>query len=347
MSYFNRKNMNRIDRTLSILLLLRGGRAVSAANLARRFEVSVRTIYRDIEILGAQGVPIYSEMGRTGGFRLHEGYFLPPVALGAEEAITLILGLLILKRLRVAPFPAEAETAERKLMAALPADTRDRVSRAGRFIGFESVPADLLHREDDNPEVPRSSPGTETAVVGLFLRSILDRSRVRLRYSASSREEAPYAEVEPYAVLWDRDRWYLAGRKTAGNGELRMWRADRVSDLKRGPSLKPTRNDFDVAELLERKWMRGAMVRWTLNNPARVAMTGRQAGLLKRDWYYGSAVFSEEADGRVVMTYGESYPEAATELVRWLGPGAELLEPKEWRPLVVEELRIMLATHLK
>ena len=68
--------MNRLDRALGILLVLRTGATVSAAELAQRFEVSPPTIYRDIEALGAIGVPVYAEMGRAGGFRLVEGYFL-------------------------------------------------------------------------------------------------------------------------------------------------------------------------------------------------------------------------------------------------------------------------------
>lgn len=333
--------MNRIERLLDMVLLLRDGRPVSAASLARRFGVSVRTVYRDIESLGLQGVPVVAEMGRTGGFRLAEGYFLPPVSLRMEEATTLLLGLLLLKRLRVVPFPDEAENAERKLMAVLPAETRDRVSRAAKFIGFEQAPADLLHREpDDLRSRDPASVTAEGASVGLFLRALLERSRLRLRYGAAG--EGAYLDVEPCAILWDRDRWYLAGRKDGDEGKVRLWRADRVVDLRRGTAMRPTRDDFDVAELLERTWMREAMKGWTLRHPARVALGAAQAELLKKDWYYGAADFSAGKDGRTIMTYGESYPESAVELIRWLGPGAELLEPAEWRALVAADLRAML-----
>ena len=61
--------MNRFDRALAILLLLRQGKTLSATALAHQFEVSSRTIYRDIETLSAVGVPVFAEMGRAGGFR--------------------------------------------------------------------------------------------------------------------------------------------------------------------------------------------------------------------------------------------------------------------------------------
>jgi predicted DNA-binding transcriptional regulator YafY len=102
--------MNRLDRALGILLLLRGGKAISATDLSTRFEVSTRTIYRDIETLSSLGVPVYAEKGRVGGFRLVEGYFLPPVMFSVREAISLVLGLSLLRNLRASPFAAERET---------------------------------------------------------------------------------------------------------------------------------------------------------------------------------------------------------------------------------------------
>lgn len=72
------EHMQRFDRVLGILLFLRSKQSVSAAELARHFEVSVRTIYRDLETLSAVGVPLYAERGRQGGVRLLQGYFCHP-----------------------------------------------------------------------------------------------------------------------------------------------------------------------------------------------------------------------------------------------------------------------------
>jgi predicted DNA-binding transcriptional regulator YafY len=348
MSYFPAIAMNRLDRTLGMLLLLRGGRIVSAAELSARFEVSIRTVYRDLEALSALGVPIEAEMGRTGGYRLREGYFLPPVTLAPEEAVSLLIGLLLMRRLRVAPFPAEADFAERKLLAALPEETRRLVERASSLIGFEPVPADLLHPEREDPlSRPRGmEDDAEALVVGRFLKAALSRSRVSLRYRSPYRaSDEPPREVEPRGVLWDRDRWYLVGDVEVRPGEPRMWRADRVEEIHPGPSMRPTRGDLDLGGLLGRKWLEKAMERWRETGAVRIALSAEQAALLRRDWYYGHARFEERLDGRVEMSYGESMPEAAAALVRWLGPGAELLEPAAWRPIVAAGLREMLAAH--
>jgi predicted DNA-binding transcriptional regulator YafY len=293
-------------------------------------------------------------MGRKGGFRLRDGYFLPPVTLGPEEAASLLLGLILMKALRVMPFPKEADFAERKLLAALPPETREAMEKAARFIGFERVPADLLHPERGDPQLPGQAEGgardgAESAIVGTYLRALLSRSRLMLAYRSPYRETEAPREVEPLCLLWDRDRWYLVGRpaepKQRGAAAIRHWRADRVLSLGPGRSMPPVDAGFDAAELLGRRWLRAAMELWRAESPARIAMRPEQAERLRRDWYYGNAVFETAGDGRTVMSYGEFRPEAAVELVRWLGPGAELLEPAEWRSLLASSLRELLSAH--
>src|SRR4051794_16844349 len=136
--------MNRFDRALGILLLLRSGSSRSAADLARRFEVSTRTIYRDVETLGLVGVPVYAERGRDGGFRLVDGYFLPPVMFSRAEAVSLLLAVTMLRSLRSRPFAADLETAEEKLLAAVPKDLREVLSEARKVIGAEAAPGDAF-----------------------------------------------------------------------------------------------------------------------------------------------------------------------------------------------------------
>src|SRR5262245_58773094 len=197
--------MNRLDRALGILLLLRGGKALSAAELSRRFEVSTRTIYRDVEMLAAVGVPIYAEMGRAGGFRLVEGYFLPQVMFSVGEAVSLLLGLTLLRRLRARPFAAELEVSEQKLLAAVPDQLRAALAHAQQIIGFERPPADLFHPERADSEAPVADADEGTAV-SVFLRAILDRKTVAFDYRSPYGGSADHIVATPLGILWDRDR---------------------------------------------------------------------------------------------------------------------------------------------
>src|SRR5207237_7163274 len=116
--------MKRFDRALGILLILRSQRTVSAQMLAERFEVSTRTIYRDVESLAELGIPVYAEMGRNGGFRLLDSYFMPPVTFNFGEAMSAILGLAFLQSMRVRPFPLDLETAQRQRISTMPETIR-------------------------------------------------------------------------------------------------------------------------------------------------------------------------------------------------------------------------------
>jgi predicted DNA-binding transcriptional regulator YafY len=82
-----------------------------------------------------------------------------------------------------------------------------------------------------------------------------------------------------------------------------------------------------------------------LEAPVKIQLTPAQAERLQQDWYYRHARFDQIAEDRVLMIFGEDNYEVVLELLRWLGPGAELLEPQKWRRLLRDELHQMLATY--
>jgi len=338
--------MNRLDRALAILLLLRSGKTASAVDLARRFEVSPRTIYRDVERLGAIGVPVYAEMGRQGGYRLMEGYFLPPVMFSVGEAISLVLGLASLRRLRARPFAAELETAEQKLLAATPDHLRATLARARQVIGFERPPVDAFTLElAQTSAASETVEGDEGQVVTVFLQAMLEGREVALHYRSPYRDAPSRSSVNPLGLLWDRDRWYLVGQRAGQKGETRLWRADRVLTIRPRSKAAEAEGHFDAATLLGRKWLGEAMRQWIQEAPVTLRLARRQAERLKQDWYYQHARFEDLPDGQVLMTYGETKREYVFELLRWLGPEAELIEPKAWRAELREDLTRMLTCY--
>ncbi len=339
--------MNRFDRALAILLLLRGGKTLSATELAARLEVSTRTIYRDIETLSAVGVPVFAEMGRAGGFRLLAGYFLPPVMLTTGEAVSLLLGMTLLRSLRATPFAAELERAEQKLLAAVPDHLRTVLMEARTIIGFERPPDDLFHPEPQRPAAPDTAPSTfdEGETVTIFLQSVLDRRTVLLDYHSPYGGRQDRFIVAPLGLFWDRDRWYLAGIRAGGGDSVRLWRADRVRAIAPQTLTVEPIPAFDVRDLLDRAWLRRAMDQWRAENAVTIRLTARQATRLRADWYYRHAHYETLPGDRVLMTFGEYNREIVLELLRWLGPGAELIEPHAWRTTLKEELAAMLAQY--
>jgi predicted DNA-binding transcriptional regulator YafY len=336
--------MQRFDRILGILLFLRGRQPISAAELARRFEVSSRTIYRDIETLSALGIPVYAERGREGGFQLLEGYFLPPLMFSIKEGVSLLLGLTLLRSLRAKPFAIDAETAQQKLLAAVPDKLQAILAEAEKIIGFEKPPTDIFHPEPaEPPDLPVES--VESRTVSLFLEAILERAALTLRYRSPYSGKTIVYVVEPLGLFWDRDHWYLAGAPVEPIQPVRLWRADRVVEIERQAAMLAQPAEFDIRTLLGRNWLKSAMERWRQQTPVKIYLSAAQAERLQQDWYYRHARFEPITENRVMMTFGEDNQAVVLELLRWLGPEAELVEPAEWRELIREELRRMLANY--
>ena len=345
--------MTRIERGFAILLLLSDGSLIAATDLARRFEVSVRTIYRDVEMLSATGVPVYAERGASGGYRLLEGFFMPPISFNRGESVAVLLALALARALKVPPFAAALESAERKLVAALPSHLRPLLAETRRLIGFERAATDAFH-----PELPRPVAGgamenaSEARAVEIFLNAVLDGTRVRFSYRTPYRAggAAAHIEAEPFGLLWDRDRWYLIGRPVAAvgarqGGGQRLWRADRVGEIDPSTLRANAAPRFDVRNHLGRAWLRDAMAQWARSSPVKIRMRRHQAERLAADWYFRFAEFEPCGADAVVMTYGENDRASVLDLVRWLGPGAELLEPTAWRASLRDELHAMAAVY--
>jgi predicted DNA-binding transcriptional regulator YafY len=346
--------MQRFDRVLGILLFLRSKSSTSATELARQFEVSTRTIYRDLETLSALGVPVYAERGRNGGVRLLPGYFLPPLMFTQQEVIALLLGLTLQRSLYAIPFPIEREMAEKKLLAALPDSLRLLLAKAEQLVGFEQTPKDIFHPEpgQHEPAGVASCPLEEADIqqsrtISIFLQAVLDGNLIRLQYASPYQQHAYWVLTEPLGLLWDRDRWYLAGRLVEREEHpTRLWRADRVLQVAPRRPMHSIRHDFDVRDLLGRNWLRSAMDQWRHLSPVKIRLSRAQAQRLQEDWYYCHAHFEPITEQQVLMTFGENNPMVILELLRWLGPGAELLEPQAWREQLREELEQMLASYL-
>lgn len=121
----------RADRLFQIVQILRGRRLTTAALLAERLEVSERTIYRDIRDLSCSGVPVEGEAG--SGYRLMEGYDLPPLMLTAHESEALMVAISMLKAWGGDTLSQALESAQEKVLAILPADSRRKAEQTRIF----------------------------------------------------------------------------------------------------------------------------------------------------------------------------------------------------------------------
>ncbi|MFF4905763.1 helix-turn-helix transcriptional regulator [Streptomyces sp. NPDC001260] len=215
------------SRLVSILLLLQTRGRMTAAQLAEELEVSVRTVYRDVEALSAAGVPLYGDAGHAGGYRLLDGYRTRLTGLTADEAEALFLA--------GAPGPAAElglgsvlAAAQLKVRAALPAELRAHADRVGGRFHL-----DAPGWYADAEETP-------------YLTAVADavwHSRVlHVRYRRWAEPTDVERRLEPYGLVLKAGRWYVV----AGPGP-RTFRVDQILRLA-DPGEEFTRpSDFDLA----------------------------------------------------------------------------------------------------
>ncbi|MFD8700078.1 helix-turn-helix transcriptional regulator [Kitasatospora purpeofusca] len=199
------------DRLLSILLLLQTRGRVPATELAERLEVSVRTIYRDVEALSTAGVPVYTERGRHGGISLLPGYRTDVSGLTADEARALFV-LSAQGAHSDLGLDGALGSALRKVMAALPAPHRPGAERISERILVD--PARWLQAG--------AAPGPD---LGELQYAVFADRRLRLRYRHSGSPAPAEYTVDPYGLVSKAAVWYLVADL---RGEPRLFRADRV-----------------------------------------------------------------------------------------------------------------------
>ena len=222
--------VNRTDRLYALVEELRASapRPRSASWLARRFEVSVRTVERDLDALRQADVPIWSEAGRRGGYTVDRSRTLPPLTLTADEAFAISVAL---RAVEGSPFAAAARRAAQKVRAVLPTEV----------LAQEADMVRTTHRVGEH-----ASP-TSRVDVGLLEDAIAAVRVVHLAYTdaAGVRTER---DVEPWDLLWGPRGWYLMAWCRL-RGAVRGFDLDRIAAALPRDERAPRRDAERRAEL--------------------------------------------------------------------------------------------------
>ncbi|HET6861017.1 MAG TPA: YafY family protein [Streptomyces sp.] len=305
------------DRLLSILLLLQTRGLVPAADLAERLEVSVRTIYRDVESLSASGVPVYAERGRHGGIALLPGFRTDVTGLTGDESRALFV--LAAQGVHAALGLDEAlGSAMRKVLVALPERHRPAAELTSRRILIDPV------RWLSAPQPAIDLAQLHTAVFA-------DR-RLLLRYRHSGADEERTYTVDPYGLVVKAGVWYLVADHDA---TPRLFRADRVREAAPTDAAVERRAGVELADVWEALRRRveeraaGVRVRARVRRSRLELFVRVQAAHLVAE----PAVDEAGEWAAVELAFG-SVPEARA-LLLGFGANAEVLSPRELR----DELR--------
>ncbi len=311
--------MNRTDRLLAIVLELQAHGARRAADLSATFEVSKRTIYRDVQALCAAGVPVVAEPGR--GYSLPPGYFLPPLRFSADEAMMLLLGADVMAQSFDAVYRRAAEDATRKIAGALPPERRADVAELRAGLLFAG-PATLA------PQTADALRRLRGAIVG--------QQRVHLhyhaRYGADDQSAPTQRDVDPYGLAHVGGSWYLIGYCHLRR-DVRNFRLDRITALtlldttfKRPPDFTLGMPSADRTVVV-RACFDPAIAPWVRENPS----------------FYATEL-TDAPEGLLVTFHVRRLDELLPWLLSW-GAQVEVRAPAELRVLLANAAAAILQRH--
>ncbi|HTE02247.1 MAG TPA: YafY family protein [Mucilaginibacter sp.] len=305
--------MNRIDRISAILIQLQSRRVVKASDIAERFGISLRTVYRDVRTLEEAGIPLIGEAGV--GYSIMDGYRLPPVMFTREEAAAFLTAEKLMEKLTDPLSDENYKSAMYKIRSVLRMADKDFLENMdGHIEVFQSrrVPDS---KYDSNP-------------LQLALKAIAQKSVLAIHYFASYSQQESMRSIEPVGVFYQDNFWHLIAWCRLRN-DYRDFRLDRISDInlldERFTNVHPNLKEY-IASQAKEKNLQTVVIR----------VEKKILPYLNDQKYYNGFVSEQEVDGMVEMTFLTEFLEG---FVRWMmmyGDVAEIINPPDLKKKVSE-----------
>jgi predicted DNA-binding transcriptional regulator YafY len=315
--------MNRVDRLMAIVMRLQGRRVVRAEDIAAHFEISVRTVYRDIAALGEAGIPILAEPGV--GYGLVKGYHLPPVMFTVEEASALFMGGKLVDHLTDDSLRKQMESALMKIRSVLPRDRQDYLDRLERSTAVVSRGSNALPRLSGESLIP-------------IQRALADRRILTMDYQGGQRREMTRRQVEPLGLVYYSDHWHLIAYCRLRR-DVRDFRTDRICKLQLENQLFSGHDDFSLDRYLQAAAHDGKF------ETARARFRPEVMDRVRREWACRLVEEKEEPEGVVVRLLAYSLEWLAGWIFSF-GSMAEILAPERLKQLVAAEAERVAAKYV-
>ncbi|QJR15334.1 helix-turn-helix transcriptional regulator [Usitatibacter palustris] len=226
---------NPTTRVLAVLELLQSHGQMGGAELARRVEVDRRTLRRYISMLEEMGIPITTEQGRYGGYRLVPGYKLPPMMFTDEEAQALSLGLIAARGLGLSDSAPAIESVQAKLDRVLPSAPKKTIAALRESVALQTGD---------------SRTNADARLLRVLSETAQSRRTASLRYGAADGAQTS-RDFDVYGLVFRAGRWYVVGHCHLRSG-LRTLRLDRVAHGEPTERTFVRPEGFDAVEHLTR-----------------------------------------------------------------------------------------------
>ena len=323
---------------MQILTTLQAGKSYTVSDLSKIFGTSRRTIFRDLKELQAIGVPFHYD-AKTSGYMIEPEFFLPPIDLSLQEALSLLLLAHKGRDQIQLPFKNSVLLAALKIENNLPAKVRQYCNTALRNISIR-VGAQTLFQH---------SVGLDKTFVQLQ-QAIVKKRKVNIRYHSLSEETIIDVELRPYHLLYNNQdnnqrynnqAWCVLGRSSL-HKSIRSFRLNRIRELKPTERCFVDGDNFDVNDYLGKAWSmipEGQLYNIKLKFLPEVAHDVAEV-----QWHNTQQVTFEE-DGSAII---EFRVDGLNEIVWWIlsyGDKVQVLAPKILRQRIIKIAQRMRSTH--
>jgi len=216
--------MNRIDRLVALIILLQSKKLIRGREIAEHFDISLRTVYRDINAICEAGVPVAAETGE--GYSIMQGYHLPPIMFTTDEAAALFTGAKFSEYFTDASIKKHALSAITKIKSVLPDTTRNFLDKLQHSMVMSAKPSMTGHFRDD--------------VLATIQDAIVNNLVLKIEYYAVWSDSWSERKIEPLGISY-YNNWHIIAwcrlRK-----EIRDFRADRIRKLSKTDEKFAARN---------------------------------------------------------------------------------------------------------
>ena len=309
--------MNRIDRLTAILVQLQRKRFVKIDEICERFEISRRTVYRDVRALEEAGVPIGVEPVR--GYFIIEGYFLPPVMFTNEEASALLLAGKLVEQMSDESIKSEFESALIKVKSVLKTSGKDHLENLHSHVQVDYRPS---RRNGSSNLLPIQN-------------AIAEKKAIEINYFSQYREANTTRVVEPIGLYYYSNAWHLIAYCKMRE-DYRDFRIDRIKKLTKTDESYKIKDHKSLQEYID-----GIIDNTEGMKKFKLAFKKEVVKYFEDYKYYSGFVSQEEKGEEIEMTFMGNEFEFTSRWVLSYGSNIRVISPPELKELVkkhVEEL---------
>jgi len=305
--------MNRIDRLTAILIQLQSKKVVTAQEIAERFEISLRTVYRDVRSLEEAGVPLGAEAGK--GYFIMDGYHLPPVIFTQEEANALVIGSKLIEGQTDKSIKKHFREAMFKIKSVLKSEEKEGLEKLESQIRVASIP------QLENENFPNNFLST-------IQRALVNQQVLEFKYFSNYTGDFNVRSVEPMGLAFYGGHWHLLAY-------CRLRKAPRDFRVDRLVKLQLLDETFETDPVRVAEFMK-EVVRGNELLEVEVRIDKEVARFISTQKFYQGFVSETDKGNSIEMKFLVPSKEY---FARWLvsfGSAVEIVSPESLRPIIIQ-----------